>query len=71
MSLASYSVSPDAYDLGTFVIATLTALMFAILSACLYFLYTIISLKRLPKLKSISRHVVEDEFPNVSVILPA
>jgi chlorobactene glucosyltransferase len=64
-------MSADAYDLGTFVIATLTALMFAIFSACVYFLYTIVSLKRLPKLESIDRHAVKDEFPKVSVILPA
>ena len=65
-------MSADAYDLGTFVIATLTALMFGVFSAWLYFLiYTIISFKRLPKLESINQHAVKDESPKVSVILPA
>jgi glycosyltransferase involved in cell wall biosynthesis len=48
--------------------------MFAIFSAWLYLLiYTIISFKRLPKLESINQQhaVVSDEFPKVSVILPA
>jgi chlorobactene glucosyltransferase len=63
-------------DLGTFVIITLTVLMFAIFSAWLYFLiYTIISFKRLPKLESMNQQqqhaVVRDESPKVSVILPA
>jgi chlorobactene glucosyltransferase len=65
-------MSADVYDLGTFVIITLTALMFAVFSTWSYFLiYTIISFKRLPKLESINRHAVKDEFPKVSVILPA
>jgi chlorobactene glucosyltransferase len=62
-------------DLGTFVIITLTVLMFAIFSAWLYFLiYTIKSFKRLPKLESVNQQqhaVVRDESPKVSVILPA
>jgi glycosyltransferase involved in cell wall biosynthesis len=65
-------MSADVYDLGTFVIITLTALMFAVFSTWSYFLiYTIISFKRLPKLESINRQAVKDEFPKVSVILPA
>src|ERR671919_1865758 len=64
-----------AYDLGTLVIIVLSVLMFAIFSAWLYFLtYTIISFKRLPKLKSINQQqdaIIRDEFPKVSVILPA
>jgi glycosyltransferase involved in cell wall biosynthesis len=63
-----------AYDLGTLVIIISSVLMFAILSAWLYFLiYTIISFKRLPKLQSINQHdaIITDEFPKVSVILPA
>jgi chlorobactene glucosyltransferase len=67
-----------SYDLGTFVIITLTVLMFAIFSAWLYFLiYTIKSFKRLPKLESMNQQqqqqhaVVRDESPKVSVILPA
>jgi glycosyltransferase involved in cell wall biosynthesis len=68
-------MSAYAYDLGTFVIITLTVLMFAIFSAWLYLLiYTIISFKRLPKLESVKQQqhaVVRDESPKVSVILPA
>ena len=65
-------MSAYTYDLGTFVIATLIALMFAVFSAWLYFLiYTIISFKRLPKLESIDRWAVKDGFPKVSIILPA
>src|SRR5919109_551210 len=64
-----------AYDLGTLVIIILSVLMFAIFSAWLYFLiYTIISFKRLPKLESINQQqdaIIRDEFPKVSVILPA
>ena len=65
-----------AYDLGTLVIIILSVLMFAIFSAWLYFLiYTIISFKRLPKLESINQQqdaiIIGDEFPKVSVILPA
>jgi chlorobactene glucosyltransferase len=65
-----------AYDLGTLVIIILSVLMFAIFSAWLYFLiYTIISFKRLPKLESINQQqdaiIIMDEFPKVSVILPA
>jgi chlorobactene glucosyltransferase len=64
-----------AYDLGTLVIIVLSVLMFAIFSAWLYFLiYTIISFKRLPKLESINQQqdaIIRDEFPKVSVILPA
>lgn len=64
-----------AYDLGTLVIILLSVLMFAIFSAWLYFLiYTIISFKRLPKLESINQQqdaIIRDEFPKVSVILPA
>ncbi|HEY6884145.1 MAG TPA: glycosyltransferase family 2 protein [Nitrososphaeraceae archaeon] len=63
-----------SYVVGTVVIITLTVLMFAIFSAWLYFLiYTIISFKRLPKLESMNQQhaVVSDEFPKVSVILPA
>ena len=59
-------MSADIYDLGTFVIITLTALMFAVFSTWSYFLiYTIISFKRLPKLESINRDAVKDEFPKV------
>ena len=64
-----------AYDLGTLVIIILSVLMFAIFSAWLYLLiYTIISFKRLPKLESINQQqdaIIRDEFPKVSVILPA
>jgi chlorobactene glucosyltransferase len=65
-----------AYDLGNLVIIILSVLMFAIFSAWLYFLiYTIISFKRLPKLESINQQqdaiIIMDEFPKVSVILPA
>src|SRR5919204_5989275 len=66
-------MSAYAYDLEIFVLITLAVLMFAISSAWLYFLiYTIISFKRLPKLESMNQqHAVGDEFPKVSVILPA
>jgi chlorobactene glucosyltransferase len=65
-----------AYDLGNLVIIILSVLMFAIFSAWLYFIiYTIISFKRLPKLESINQKqyaiIIMDEFPKVSVILPA
>jgi chlorobactene glucosyltransferase len=64
-----------AYDLGTLIIIILSVLMFAIFSAWLYLLiYTIISFKRLPKLESINQQqdaIIRDEFPKVSVILPA
>jgi glycosyltransferase involved in cell wall biosynthesis len=64
-----------AYDLGALVIIILSVLMFAIFSAWLYLLiYTIISFKRLPKLESINQQqdaIIRDEFPKVSVILPA
>jgi chlorobactene glucosyltransferase len=64
-----------AYDLGTLVNIILSALMFAIFSAWLYFLiYTIISFKRLPRLESKNQQqdaIIRDEIPKVSVILPA
>jgi chlorobactene glucosyltransferase len=71
-----------AYDLEAFVIVTLTALIFAVFSAWLYFLiYTIISFKRVPKLESANEqqqgnmHTLfisgHNRYPKVSVILPA
>jgi glycosyltransferase involved in cell wall biosynthesis len=66
-------MSAYAYDLEIFVLIILAVLMFAISCAWLYFLiYTIISFKRLPKIESMNQqHAVRDEFPKVSVILPA
>jgi glycosyltransferase involved in cell wall biosynthesis len=71
-----------AYDLEAFAIVTLTALIFAVFSAWLYFLiYTIISFKRVPKLESANEqqqgniHALfisgHNRYPKVSVILPA
>ena len=68
-----------SYLLEVFLIIALTVLIFAIFSAWLYFLiYMIVSFKRLPKLESMNerhrqkQHVfIGDEFPKVSVILPA
>lgn len=66
-----------AYDLGTFVIITLTMLIFTVFCAWLYFLiYAIVFFKRLPKLESINQQeqqdtVVINGYPKVSVILPA
>src|ERR687887_18226 len=67
------------YDLGTFIIITLTVLIFAIFSAWLYFLiYTIMSFKRVPKLESVNEQTQRQHhavfisgYPKVSVILPA
>src|SRR5919198_4135367 len=67
------------YDLGTFIIITLTVLIFAIFFAWLYFLiYTIMSFKRVPKLESVNEQkqrqhdaVFISGYPKVSVILPA
>src|SRR5919198_5060012 len=66
-------MSAYAYDLEIFVLIILAVLMFAISCAWLYFLiYTIISFKRLPKIESMNQqHAVREEFPKVSVILPA
>jgi cellulose synthase/poly-beta-1,6-N-acetylglucosamine synthase-like glycosyltransferase len=66
-----------AYDLATFVMIILAVLMLAIFCAWLYFfIYTIMSFKRLPKLESISQQqqhatIVMDKYPKVSIILPA
>src|SRR5919197_3154656 len=67
------------YDLGTFIIITLTVLIFAVFSAWLCFLiYTIMSFKRVPKLESVNEQkqlqhdaVFISGYPKVSVILPA
>src|SRR5919198_132835 len=67
------------YDLGTFIIITLTVLIFAVFSAWLCFLiYTIMSFKRVPKLESVNEQkqlqhdaVFITGYPKVSIILPA
>ena len=70
------------YDVGKFVVVSLSVLIFAIFSAWLYFLiYTIISFKRVPKLGSVDKQNQQqydavftfgnNGYPKVSVILPA
>jgi glycosyltransferase involved in cell wall biosynthesis len=70
------------YDVGKFVVVSLSVLIFAIFSVWLYFLiYTIISFKRVPKLGSVDKQNQQqydavftfgnNGYPKVSVILPA
>ena len=70
------------YDVGKFVVVSLSVLIFAIFSAWLYFLiYTIISFKRVPKLGSVDKQNQQqydavftfgnNGYPKVSIILPA